>query len=192
MSRYNYGEEVQYKFCLLQDHDVDKLKKFDCGNSNLNQFIQNDIIQDNKVINEDGLMFKAEDEKIHQIIAIVSLATNGIIFKQTNFLKVLPSIKIDVFAIDLKYQKLHINEESKQDIDANNHFYLSDSIMGDVISHCHKISEEYALIKYILLYADKKAYRFYQRNFFLDFESDMKKESNMEINKNIPMYMQLI
>lgn len=191
MFQYKYGEEVKYKFSLLEDSDRHKLKKFNCGNAKLNSFIQNDIIPCVEVNNEDGLMFKAEDESANQLISIVSLATSGIIFKQTNYLKVLPAIKIDVFATDLKFQKLHIDQNSEQDSDSKNHFYLSDSIMGEVIRHCKIITEEYALTNYILLYADKKAYRFYERNYFLNFESFMEKENNNEINKNIPMYMKI-
>ena len=191
MPEYKYGEEVEYEFVLLKDCDGHKLKKFDCGNVKLNSFIQNDIIQENAVVNEDGLMFKAEDKKTGDIVAIVSLAASGVIFNQTNYLKLLPAIKIDVFAVDVKYQKMHYNEESANDSNPDNHFYLSDSIMGDVISHCNVISEGFVLVDYILLYADKKAYRFYERNFFLKFEPYMQEEKNIEINKNIPMYMKL-
>lgn len=191
MSEYKYGEEVEYEFTLLTPADKTKLKSFTCGNEKLDKFIQEEIIPVYEVINEDGLIFKAEDKKNHKIIAIVSLAANGIIFKQTNYMKLLPAVKIDVFAVDKQYQKLHYNEESEKDPVPDNHFYLSDSIMGEVISHCNYISEEYALINYILLYADKKAYRFYQRNLFLDFETYMEQERNMEINENIPMYMKL-
>lgn len=107
MPEYKYGEEVEYEFVLLKDCDGHKLKKFDCGNVKLNSFIQNDIIQENAVVNEDGLMFKAEDKKTSDIIAIVSLVASGVIFNQTNYLKLLPAIKIDVFAVDVKYQKMH-------------------------------------------------------------------------------------
>lgn len=106
-------------------------------------------------------------------------------------MKILPAIKIDVFAVDLNYQKMHYNKVSEDDPDPDNHFYFSDCIMGEVIQHCYEISERYALVDYILLYADKKAYRFYQRNLFINFESFMEKEKNMEINENIPMYMKL-
>lgn len=191
MTKYTYGEEVEYEFALLEASDKDKLNNFSCGNVKLDKFIHEEIIPQDKVINEDGLIFKVEDEKNHKIIAIISLATNGIIFKQTNYMKILPAIKIDVFAVDLNYQKMHYNKESEDDPDPDNHFYLSDCIMGEVIQHCNNISESYALVKYILLYADKKAYRFYQRNFFTNFESFMEKEKNMEINENIPMYMKL-
>ena len=191
MSEYTYGEEVEYELKLLKDSDRCKLKKFNCGNTKLDRYIQEEIIPSSGVNNEDGLIFKTEDKKNHNIIAIISLAANGIVFKQTNYMKILPAIKIDVFAVDLKYQKMHFNEESENDSNPENHFYLSDSIMCEVINHCNVISENHALVNYILLYADKKAYRFYERNKFLKFEKFMEKENNMEINKNIPMYMKL-
>lgn len=191
MSEYIYGKEVDYEFALLEASDRHKLKSFSCGNKKLDKFITEDIIPESSVINEDGLIFKAEDTKKHKIIAIISLAANGIIFKETNYMKILPAIKIDVFAVDKEYQKMHYNKESEQDPNSDNHFYLSDCIMAEVIRHCNEISESYVLVDYILLYADKKAYRFYQRNLFLDFESFMEKENNMEINDNIPMYMKL-
>ena len=44
---------------------------------------------------------------------------------------------------------------------------------------------------FILLYADEKAYRYYERNGFLGYSEFMIRENNQEINSNIPMYMQL-
>lgn len=191
MSDYTYGEEVEYEFGLLSGSDKYKLKSFTCGNDHLDHFIQEDIIPDKDVINEDGLIFKVEDRKNHHIIAIISLAANGIVFKQSNYMKILPAIKIDVFAVDKNYQKMHYNQESEDDCIRDNHFYLSDCIMAEVISHCNEISKNNALVNFILLYADKKAYRFYERNLFLKFEAYMEQEKNMEINENIPMYMRL-
>ena len=57
--------------------------------------------------------------------------------------------------------------------------------------HCRKISDTKALAQYIVLYADVKAYRYYERNGFLDFNEFMVKENNQEINKNIPMFMKI-
>ena len=52
-------------------------------------------------------------------------------------------------------------------------------------------TQEYATIRYIILYADKKAKRFYERNLFNPFLEFMKKERRAEIAKNDPMYMEL-
>lgn len=191
MAKYTYGEEVKYTFTLLHSADKNTLSNFSCGNEQLDNYIHNELIKNDTVINEDGLTFKVVDDSDGAIIAIISLAANGIIFTQTNFVKVLPSIKIDIFAVDKAYQKMHFDESSKNALNSNGHFYLSDCIMCEVIKHCNEISKNDALVNFILLYADKKAYRFYKRNYFLNFEDYMEKENNMEINENIPMYMKL-
>lgn len=166
MPNYKYGEEVNCTFGLLNASDKCKLSCFSCGNDKLDYFIKNEIIVNGTIINEDGLIFKIENKDTKEIIAIISLAASGIIFTQTNYMKVLPAIKIDVFAVDVKYQKMHYNEESKLATNHDEHYYLSDFIMCKVIQHCNEIAEEKVLVDYILLYADKRAKRFYDRNFF--------------------------
>ena len=174
---YKYGEEISYSFELVGVGDYDSLQLFECTNERLDRHIREDIIQNNVVMNEDGLYFKFVDTYRDKIISIVSLASSGIIYKVDNYTHVLPAIKIDVLAVDKEYQKLH--------------YYFSDEIIGVVISHCRKISEEYALADYVILYADKKAYRYYERNGFLDYSEFMIRENNQEVSKNIPMYLEL-
>ena len=60
-----------------------------------------------------------------------------------------------------------------------------------MIRRCRNIAEKEAIARFIVFYADKKARRFYERNLFSDFSEFMKKENNMEIAKNDPMYMRL-
>lgn len=104
---------------------------------------------------------------------------------------VLPAIKIDVLAVDINYQKMHYDKSSEDDPNPDNHYYFSDEIMGEIIHHCREFAETKALANFIVLYADIKAYRYYERNGFSDFETFMVKENNQEINENIPMYMKL-
>lgn len=119
------------------------------------------------------------------------MTASGILFEQTNYEKLLPAIKIDVFAVDCVYQKLHQNKESKLSTNPDDHYYFSDNILLHVIQKCYDISEQYIAVNYILLYADKKAERFYIRNLFEPFGEYMKSENNAEIKKNIPMFMKL-
>lgn len=188
---YKYGEEVNYSIEVLNESDYDYLMKFSCGNKKLDGFFHKEVFVNNKIVSDDGLIFKAINNDNGEIIGIVSLATSGIVFVQTNYMKVLPAIKIDVFAVDLKYQKLHYSKYSEEEENPEEHYYLSDDIMGKILFHCNEISEKYALVNYVLLYADKNARRFYERNGFTDFSEFMEKEKNMEINENIPMYIKL-
>lgn len=190
MSRY--GEEISFDFNLLKVEDYEDLQPFTCGNEKLDSHIHNDVIKNKEIIDEDGLYFIFREHNSKKIIAIVSLATSGVIFEQTNYMHVLPAIKIDVLAVDLEYQKMHYNIESENSTNPGDHYYFSDEIMGEIINHCSELSETKALARYIILYADVKAYRYYQRNGFSDFEEFMIKENNQEINDNIPMYMKLI
>ena len=188
---YLYGEEIEYEYKLLKPEDYDKLQAFSCNNKKLDFYIQKELIRNGEVDTEDGLPFKVWNKETGEIIGIFSLAASGIIGEIDNDTHVFPALKIDIFAIDIKYQKIHMDELSKCSEDRDDHFYLSDSIMCEVIKFCREISENKATAKYIVLYADSKARRFYERNLFTDFSEFMKKESNMEINKNDPMYMLL-
>ena len=189
--KYLYGDEVKYKYDLIMPEDNKKLQAFSCGNEKLDSYIQKELISNGSVDTDDGLPFKVWSIKTGEIIAVFSLAASGIIHKQTNYTHVLPAIKIDILAVDVKYQKMHMDEYSKESPDPNDHYYLSDSIMCDIIKHCRGIAEEQAEARYIILYADKKARRFYERNMFSDFTEFMEKENNMEIHKNDPMYMEI-
>ena len=133
-----------------------------------------------------GLHFMVTNNSNGDVIAFVSLATSGIVFETGVHVEVLPSIKIDVIAVDKKYQKMPYYEDMGED-----HCYLSDLIMSSVISHIRTIDEEYALVDYIVLYADKNAERYYERNGFGHYSEYMIKENKMETNENIPMYMAL-
>ena len=75
--------------------------------------------------------------------------------------------------------------------DEEEHYYFSDDILGTIIKHCREVSEEKAIANYIIVYADKKAEHYYDRNGFEHFDKYMKPEHNMEIAKNIPMYLDL-
>lgn len=189
--KYLYGKDIKYKYDLIKPEDFEKLQAFSCGNQKIDDFIHKNLIENGIVNTDDGLPFKIWNLTTNEIFAVVSLAASGIIFKVDNFTQVLPAIKIDILAVDVKYQKLHMDEESEKSEIPDEHRYFSDAVMIQVILHCRKIAEEMAMAKYIVLYADRKARRFYERNLFSDFSKFMEKENNTEINKNVPMYMPL-
>lgn len=188
---YEFGEEISYDYELIKSEDYDLLQTFSCGNEKLDYFFHNELIQNGEVNIEDGLPFKVYDKKDYRIIGIVSLAASGIVYQVSAHTHVLPAIKIDVFAIDKSFQKLHYDMESKESSCRADHFYFSDAVLATFVQHCRWIAEEKAVAHYILLYADVNAKRFYERNLFMDYTEYMVKENNMEIRKNIPMYLEI-
>ena len=188
---YKFGEEISYDFDLLKADDYDSLQLFKCGNEILDDHIKSKVIKDGSIIDQDGLYFKFTDKSNGQIIAVVSLASSGILMDVTPFTQILPSIKIDVFAVHEDFQKKHYDIESLESPIPDEHYYFSDDLLGHTLGHCNTMIEKYALANYIVVYADKDAYRFYERNNFRNFENYMVKEHNMEVAKNIPMYLDL-
>lgn len=186
-----YGEEVAFEFNLLKVEDYEDLQPFTCGNEKLDAHIHTGVIKNGEIVDEDGLYFVFRDKDTKKVIGVVSLAASGIVFEQTNYMHVLPAVKIDVFAVDVRYQKMHYDRESEASDDPDDHYYFSDEIMGEIIRHCRDLSETKAFAEFIVLYADTKAKRYYQRNGFSDFKDYMVKENNQEINENIPMFMKL-
>ena len=91
---------------MLEVEDFEDLQPFTCGNQKLDNHIHG-LIQNNQICDDDGLYFVFKDSETKKIVAISSLAASGIIFEQTNYTHVLPAIKIDILAVDVKYQKMH-------------------------------------------------------------------------------------
>ncbi len=183
-----YGEQIDYAIDLLTYEDKDKIINFECGKAPLDKYITQDIFSDGVLHCEDGLHYKVFDKDSGEIIGFVSLAASGLFYEVDNYSHMLPAVKIDVFAIDKKYQKLHIDEESEK---SDDHFYFSDAIMNDFIGKIIRLSEEQLLVQFIILYADVDAHRFYIRNGYNDFNKFMRPEKNMEIEKNIPMFYRI-
>ncbi len=186
-----YGENVKYSIELLTFGDKNRIQSFSCGNESLDRYIKTEIFSSGELDCSDGLHFKVFLKESGEIIGFFSLAASGIIHKVMNYLKILPAVKIDVFAIDLKYQRLHFNEESEKAENPLDHLYFSDAIMLEVVKRIRNISETEACVDYIVLYSARNKEHFYTRNMFSPFEPFMEKESNQEIIKNIPMYLEL-
>lgn len=188
---YVYGEQIKYSIDLLGNDDYLEIQNFSCGNDPLDFYIHNDLIKSGIIDVEDGLPFKVTDNNSGKIIALYSLAASGLTLQVDSYTHVLPAIKINIFAVDTAFQKMHMNEFSKSSDNPDDHYYFCDCVMCDVVNYCRELSEKHLAVNYIILYADKKARRFYERNLFNDFSEYMQKERNMEIKANDPMFLSL-
>ena len=101
--KYLFGDEVKYEYDLVKPEDDDKLQAFSCGNEQLDYYIQKEMIINGIVDADDGLPFKVWDIKTGDIIAVFSLASSGIVWRVDNYTHVLPAIKIDILAVDIRY-----------------------------------------------------------------------------------------
>lgn len=186
-----YGEEIDFSIKLLKFKDKKLIQKFDCGNDSLNSYIKLEIFDEDSLNTDDGLHFKVVNNTTKDIIGFFSLAASGVYEKCDNYIKVHPAIKIDVFAIDKRFQKLHFDKNSEQSTLDTDKFYFSDLILTEVVKKIRYINENHASVDFIILYSAKNKVHFYKRNLFLEFTEYMKNEFNTEISNNIPMYMEL-
>ena len=105
-NNYLYGETIKYEYSLIEVNDCKKLKDFFCGNAKLDYFIHNELIINHEIYTDDGLPYKVFNLENGEIISIFSLATSGIVCNVDTYVKIIPAIKIDIFATDIKYQKI--------------------------------------------------------------------------------------
>lgn len=185
------GESINYEIVLLKAEDHTALQLFKCNNEVLDNHIRHHVIKNGNIVDEDGLYFKIQDSSNNKIVAVVSLATSGILLQISNYSHMLPAVKIDILAVDNTYQKMHYDSDSESAESPDDHYYLSDDILCKIISKINEINERYALVDYVVVFADHSALRYYFRNKFLKFEDFMCIEHNMEINENIPLYLPL-
>ncbi len=184
-----YGKDVKFKIGLLKFEDKETIQSFSCDNDVLDRYIKNEIFDEASLNTSDGLHFKVYINDTKEIIGFFSLASSGITVQQENYSRTLSAVRIDVFAIDTKYQRLHWDEDSKNSVNPDEHLYFSDMIMAEVLKHCRDVDSSKMLIDYVILYAAKSKLRFYERNLFKSFNDFMIPDKNMEVNNSIPMYM---
>lgn len=188
-----YGEEISYKISVVKPEDKNLFSGFSCSNEKLDKYIKEEIFEGKSIENPDGLHFKvtSNEKNGERAIGFFSLAASGIIHRIENYSHILPAVKIDVFAIDVNYQKIHYDKDSENSENPDDHYYFSDDIMCQVIKHCRTINEQYVLVDFIILYADEKAVRFYKRNMFEDYVPYMEPEKNQEVKNLRPMYFRM-
>ncbi len=160
----------------LLNHDHD-LSKFDCSDGNLNEFLKNDaLIEQKKKLNTTHLIFYKGE-----IIGYFSLLTDKIFVKDLknreiraniehdlkNKYKTIPAVKIGRLAIDRKYAKKGIGS----------------FILNNLIVTLNEISKKDIGFRLITVEGYAEAYHFYTTNNFVPLQNDG--EFRAKINKMI-------
>lgn len=160
------GKDIYFSIHNLEKEDLKYVKKFKCGNEEIDKFFHENAINDTKVItkvvwriNED----EDKDVKINKsnsdIIAMYSLSCSGM-FEEINKEKYLiPAIEIKHFAMDIKYQDLSYSNDVEDGV-------FADYILSQVVSQIRKITETEVGADKIMLFSVPNAAEFYGRNFF--------------------------
>lgn len=188
---YQFGEDINYENILVTDPSY--LDDFDCGNKNLNKYMCQCV--------EDGssTIHALIDKDLNKIIGVCFLKCSAYIEKQGianynddgeldednpfNYI-MSPAVEILYFAISVEYQDLQFS--SDKSLGCLSNMYLN-MMIGDIIDS----SDNFAKVKYVLLYSVTDAYRFYTRNNFCAFGDRAITENNERLIDCIPMFLEL-
>ena len=179
-----YGVDYSITFRKVEPDDIEQIKKFDCGNKNINFFIQNECLESKK-----NVTYLFVDDASKDIIAFCSICCSGILLKDSDgkvrtFTNI-PSVEIDFFAVDEKYSKMPLDKDSTR------YETLSRALFGLLIKYIENITRNYVGATHISLYSVPQAINFYKRSGFVEFDSYMQRDKKNYIARCTPMFLTL-
>ena len=154
---------------------------FSCGNEEIDKYFHSIAQNDTQKV---CYVYMCKQDK--SVVGLATLCCSGINVDDHDLVQLAPAMKIDYFAVSEKYQDMLFPGTSVEE-----HFYISDAFLSELISEAHKISESYIGADFIILYSVPDAHHFYLRNLFKDFLEYMKPENGRYLEGCIPMFMSL-
>lgn len=175
---YSFGSKIKYCIKKLSSNSCEQLKKFDCGNNYINDYLKN------QAKNDDAVTYLFIDNSDGSLLAFASIRCSGIRTKKEKTVYTQSAIEIKYFAVDSKYHKLPYGSDRDDE-----HYYFSDQILMDICKICRTISEEHVSASHIILYSVPDAKQFYSRNMFGEFNDYMQFDEYDVIDGCIPMFL---
>lgn len=179
-TKYNYGEEISIVLQKLTRKNIDCVRDFECGNEVIDEYINN---PEKSLSVNNGVTYIFVDTKDNVAIGYAVLACSGITHSYQDTRVTLPAIEIKYFALIERLQRLLYSAEDE-------HYYLSDFLLGMLMSRCVEISEEVAA-RFIVLYAAKRALKLYNRMGFVSFSEFMEPDKYRFIDGCVPMFIEM-
>lgn len=180
---YEYGEEIEIEFVILEREHKDLAKQFKCGNDYIDKFIRTISYKDKETVTHAAI-----DVKNNHIIAILTLVATGIYTEPSKLSKrekkVISAVEIKNYAVDMRYQKMPYSQNKSDNT-------LSYQILNKYIKDIFELSKHQIGIKKIILYSVDKAVTFYKRFNFHDFKKYMVRLDKRGIRGCVPMYFNL-
>lgn len=154
---------------------------FSCGNEEIDKYFRTEAINDTEKV-----CYAYRCKRDESAIGFATLCCSGININDLKLVKLAPAMKIDYFAVSERYQDMRFPGSNEED-----HFYISDAFLCELIRNAVTISESYVGAGFIILYSVPDAVHFYERNGLETFEEFMKPENERYLEGCTPMYMPL-
>lgn len=181
-----FADNIKYDILVCDETIRDKVKAiddFNCGNENIDKYLKEKCIEDlEKGLGLTKVVLNNENQ---EVIGFYTLCTTAIIYNISNKNHYIPAMEIKYFAINEKYQGMVFEDEDYEGLT------LSDMLFSSIIKEINDISSTSCGIHSIVLYSVPKAYNFYKKNFFEDFNKYMLRDEGKYISDCIPMFVEL-
>jgi hypothetical protein len=178
-----YGQDINYEVVLYKQCYNELFKDFNCGNEELNKHLSKAEQFCDEGFGVTRLIIDIDKGKL---IGYYVLSATSLLYDTKDITKVkgLPAIEINIFAMDLEYQKLPTSENFNDGV-------FSDDMFSITINDIYDISYKYIGAKFITLHSVPKAIKFYKRNGFKELEPIMVSMYDRYLDGCVPMYFKL-
>lgn len=179
------GIKVDLKKCSMEvvsDESASIFSGFTSGSPEIDRYFREAAAVDLR-----NVCYAYRNQENGDVIGLAALCCSGINLNNAGLVELIPSIKIDYFAVSEKYQDIELSESD----DPEDHYYVSDAFLCLLIKEIRTITESYLGATHIVLYSVPEAVHFYKRNLFCDFKEFMKPEQYRYLDGCKPMYMAL-
>ena len=163
---------------VVSEESASIFSSFSCGNEVIDKYFRE------KTESDSAVCYVYRNAENQDIVCAAAICCSGINMGNDRSQQLMPAVKIDYFAISEKYQDVPF-----PGTDIEEHFYISDAFLCELVKEIGKIAESYVGAEYIVLYSVPDAVHFYQRNHFLEFEKFMTPEHRTFLDGCTPMYM---
>lgn len=179
-----YGKDIQYnKGVLYSDNYIELIEKFNCGNPSIDKYLKEKAKED--LILGRGTTKLFLNKQKDRLIGFYTLnCTSLVIGDNTVDGNFNPAVEIKMFAVDREYQKIPYSEDEDD-------FKLSDDLLLDIIDDIRIFTESCCGASHVVLYSIPYSVKFYTRNGFKNFLSNMKRNTDRYVEGCIPLFLTL-
>ena len=179
-----YYRDFSISFKRADSDDKDILSNFECENQSIRNFARHSSIKSKK-----DVTYLFIDDEANAVIGFCSIRCSGISITEFEeddenkpYTSTIPAVEISCFAIDERYRKIPIDENSKK------YETVSHALFLYMLNYIKGISADTVGATHVCLYSVQRAKNFYKECDFLEFSEYMKRDEKPYIKNCIPMF----
>lgn len=172
-------ENIEYEYQKLNNSNISLLHNFHCGNSQIDEDIKHNLIDDSQKTTH--LIINGNND---DVICVYSLSCSGYVVVSKGKTYVYPAVEIQYFAVNKTYQDVQYSNDPEDGCIASMILY---SIIGDI----YNFTDTFCGADKIILYSTPDAVEFYTKCGFESFREFMLRSNDRYLDGCEPMFLDL-